>query len=259
VTKWLLAVPPAMAAAVAAWGLVAPPAGARPATNELGEQLYLEQCAACHAVDGSGVDERGPSLEHEGAASADFVLRTGRMPLPDPDLRPRRKPVALDEDEIQALVRHVAELGDGPDIPLVQPDRGSVSAGSELFQIECAACHVASGAGAVIGGGGAAPSLMDATSTQVGEAIVVGPGAMPVFGELGPDEIDDVAAYVRHLQDEGTTDIDSLGGVGPVAEGLAAWLIGLIPLIALTRWIGRPDEARDDPAVPPHDADEAAP
>jgi ubiquinol-cytochrome c reductase cytochrome c subunit len=84
--------------------------------------------------------------------------------------------------------------------------------------------------------------------------VLVGPGAMPVFGAFGPDELNDVAAYVQHLQREGTTDADSLGGVGPVAEGLAAWLIGLIPLVALTRWIGRPDEARDAPT----DVDEEA-
>jgi ubiquinol-cytochrome c reductase cytochrome c subunit len=251
-------VPPAMAAAMACWGIISPAAGAQPAPDdELGAQLYLEQCAACHAPDGSGVEDRGPSLEHEGAASADFVLRTGRMPLPDPDMRPRRKPVALDEEQIQALVRHVAAIGDGPDIPLVQTERGSLAAGSALYQINCAACHVASGAGAVIGGGGEAPSLMQATPTQVGEAVIVGPGAMPVFGSFGPDELNDVAAYVEHLQDERTTDSDSLGGVGPVAEGLVAWLVGLIPLIALTRWIGRPDEARDDPAEAP--AEEVAP
>jgi len=29
-----------------------------------------------------------------------------------------------------------------------------------------------------------------------------------------------------------------------VAEGLAAWLLALVPLIALTRWIGSPHSGR---------------
>ena len=44
----------------------------------------------------------------------------------------------------------------------------------------------------------------------------------------------------------------SVGGsvhVTAVAEGLAAWLLGLLPIIALTRWIGRPHEGRDRRAV----------
>jgi len=35
-----------------------------------------------------------------------------------------------------------------------------------------------------------------------------------------------------------------------VAEGLAAWLLALLPLVALTRWIGTPHEGRDAPVEP---------
>ena len=37
---------------------------------------------------------------------------------------------------------------------------------------------------------------------------------------------------------------------------LAAWLLGLVPLIALTRWIGTPHEGRDRAAVAPADTSE---
>ena len=50
------------------------------------------------------------------------------------------------------------------------------------------------------------------------------------------------------------TGVDDFGGAGPVAEGLAAWLLALLPLIALTRWIGTPHEGRDAP-LEPDDAD----
>lgn len=204
--------------------------------------LYRTRCAACHARDGSGVEGRGPALLGEGRAAADFVLRTGRMPLADVDMQPVRKDPPFSEEEIVALVDYVGALGTGVDIPDVDPQRGSVPDGAELYRLNCAACHVASGSGSVIGAGRTAPSLMEATPTQVGEAILVGPGAMPVFGALSSGDIDDIAAYVETLQEEETTGSDALGGVGPVAEGLAAWLLGVLPLVALTRWIGSPQE-----------------
>jgi ubiquinol-cytochrome c reductase cytochrome c subunit len=211
-----------------------------PEVMRLGVALYATQCVTCHGADGSGVEGRGPTLLIEGTAAADFVLRTGRMPLPDPDLEARRLPVAYSEEEIVALVAYVGALGDGPEIPDVDPERGDAAEGGELYRLHCAACHVASGAGAPIGGGRHAPPLVESTPTQVGEAILVGPGAMPVFGELTAEEIDDIAAYVGALQRMDTTGATELGGIGPVAEGLAAWLLALVPLVALCRWIGEP-------------------
>ena len=71
---------------------------------------------------------------------------------------------------------------------------------------------------------------MSASPTEIGEAILVGPGAMPTFPTFTSANIDDVAAYVDDLQRSETTAVDDFGGVGPVAEGLAAWLLGLFPL-----------------------------
>lgn len=223
--------------------------GAAPPSPELGARLFATQCAACHGADGEGIEGRGPTLEHEGEAAADFVLRTGRMPLAAPNLQPRRGPVRYSEEEIQALVAHVGLLGDGPAIPDVDTSSANLQRGMELYLLNCAACHSASGAGAPIGGGREAPDLHDATALQVGEAIVVGPGSMPVFGSLTDDDINDVATYVEDLQRQNTTAAVRFGGAGPVAEGLAAWLLGLIPLIALTRWIGRPKPGRDTSSV----------
>jgi quinol---cytochrome-c reductase cytochrome c subunit len=171
------------------------------------------------------------------------------MPLAAPNLHPRRGPVRYSEEEIVALVEYTGAFGDGPSIPDVDPSRGDLAAGGELYRLNCAACHVASGAGAAIGGGREAPSLMPTSPTEIGEAILAGPGAMPTFTTFTSENIDDVASYIDDLQHRETTAVDEFGGVGPVAEGLAAWLLGLIPLIALTRWIGTPHEGRDTHAV----------
>ncbi len=221
--------------------------GSTPPDSELGGQLFATRCAACHGADGTGIEGRGPSLEHEGEASTDFVLRTGRMPLAAPNLQARRGPVQFSEDEIIALVDYVGALGDGPDIPEVDVSRGDVSRGAEVYLLNCAACHVASGAGAAIGGGRSAPNVLRATPTEIGEAIRTGPGSMPVFDSLTTQDVDDVAAYLGDLQRQGTTSARRFGGAGPVAEGLAAFILGLIPLVALTRWIGHPKQGRDHP------------
>jgi quinol---cytochrome-c reductase cytochrome c subunit len=239
---------PAVAAAVAgitSFGGAAPRAAQQ--ADDLGRELYATQCASCHGVDGEGVEDRGPTLQDEGRAAVNFVLRTGRMPLAKPGLQPSRGPVRYSEEEIVALVDYAGAFGDGPDIPEVDPDLGDLANGGVLYRLNCAACHVTSGAGAAIGGGREAPPLTSSTPTQDGEAILIGPGAMPVFDTFTADDINDVAAYVRELQEQETTAPDDFGGAGPVAEGLAAWLLGLLPLIALTRWIGTPHEGRDAP------------
>jgi ubiquinol-cytochrome c reductase cytochrome c subunit len=217
-----------------------------------GRALYAAGCASCHGPAGEGVEGRGPTLVGEGEAAVDFVLRTGRMPLAEPGRQAERGPVRYTEAEIEALVAHVGAWGDGPAIPTVDLAGAVVVAGGDLYRLNCAACHVASGTGAVIGGGRTAPNLMEAPPVQIAEAVRIGPGAMPVFDELDDGEVADLAAYIVELQGEGTDDPDALGGVGPVAEGLAAWGLVLAPLVFLTRWIGRAHRDRSrfdrDPA-----------
>lgn len=247
----LLAVPGALAAAVGVWAFAVPSSTAAPEPGPVdGAALFVAQCAACHGIDGTGVDDRGPDLTNEGAAAADFALRTGRMPMADPDMEATPGPTRFSEEQIVALVEHVASFGDGPAIPDVSITDGDLTAGARLFQLNCAACHVASGAGAAIGGGREAPDLMRATPTEIGEAIRIGPGAMPVFGSFSDQDVNDVAAYIDDLQRRETTAPDDFGGAGPVAEGLAAWLLALIPIVAFTRWIGTPHEGRDAPVEP---------
>jgi ubiquinol-cytochrome c reductase cytochrome c subunit len=213
----------------------------------LGARLFAEQCSSCHGLDGLGVEGRGPSLEHEGEAAADFVLRTGRMPLAAPNLQARSGPVRYSEEQIVALVEHVGSLGDGPAIPDVDVTGADIGNGGNLYRLNCAACHVASGAGASIGSNRRAPNLTTATPVEVGEAIIVGPGSMPVFSSLTDTDIADIASYVEDLDDQDTTAARKFGGAGPAAEGLAVWLLALLPLLALTRWIGHPKEGRDHP------------
>jgi ubiquinol-cytochrome c reductase cytochrome c subunit len=246
-----------MVAATAAGlaSMTAAAGGSTTAQSDLGAELYAAQCASCHGSDGTGVEGRGPPLIDEGPAAVDFVLRTGRMPMAQPHMQAKRRPVRYSEEEIVALVEYAGAFGNGPAIPVVDPAAGDLAEGAQLYQLNCAACHVASGAGAAIGGGQEAPALTHSTPTQVAEAILVGPGAMPRFATFDEHEINSVARYIGALQGQEVTAATDLGGAGPVPEGLAAWLLGLIPLIAFSRWIGTPHEGRDAPVSPSEPAE----
>jgi quinol---cytochrome-c reductase cytochrome c subunit len=223
-----------------------PPArGADPAIPSAGKgaDLFKEECSTCHGLSGGGVPNRGPSLEDAGAEAADFYLRTGRMPLANPGDQPLRSTPRYDESQIDSLVRYVGSLG-GPPIPSVDPSLGSVSKGQELFTSSCSGCHAISGQGGVVVGA-QAPELTEATPTEIAEAIRVGPYLMPPFGreQLTDADVNSIARYidevVDHPDDRGGWGI---GHIGPVPEGMIAWLLAAVALLLVVRIIGERNE-----------------
>jgi len=160
------------------------------------------------------------------------------MPLSYPGEEPLRSKPRYDQREIDALVAYVASFG-GPAIPEVHPDGASLSRGQELFTTNCAGCHAISGAGGVATGA-AAPPLWEATSTQVAEAVRTGPFLMPRFGRKDIDQadLDAIAAYVDYAQDPDDAGGWSIGRIGPVPEGMVAWLLAGAALLLVARIIG---------------------
>src|SRR4051812_9410957 len=78
--------------------------GAATPTADRGRVLFQESCSSCHGLDARGVRGRGPSLRGVGEQSADFYLRTGRMPLDQPDDQPMRNKPQFSDAEIRSLV-----------------------------------------------------------------------------------------------------------------------------------------------------------
>lgn len=211
------------------------------AVVETGRALYVASCASCHGASGQG-GSAGPSLLEAGAASADFYLRTGRMPLSAPGQRAVRQEPVFSEQEIQALVAYVASLGEGPAIPELRQG-GDLRRGWELYTANCAACHAVTGAGNAIGGGFVAVGLSRADPTQIAEAVIIGPGAMPVFG-FSEEELADLVAYIEWLRDSPSPGGAPIGGTGPVAEGFVGVAIGLPLLVLAALFVAR---TRHDP------------
>ncbi len=228
--------------------LVMRPASGQGGDDDLlarGRELYETGCSSCHGPDGRGVvapdgSARGPSLESAGEAAAYYYLSTGRMPLANSEEQPQRKEPAYHEDEIAALVAYVGTLGDGPAIPEIDTAGADLAAGGEAYREICQACHSASGSGGALSYGRAAPELAEATPTQVGAAVRVGPGQMPVFGPdtISDEELNDLAAYVEYLRSPEDPGGLPIGRTGPIPEGFVAWLIGIPALLALVAWIG---------------------
>lgn len=214
-----------------------------------GRQLYFNNCAACHGPDFNGTSN-GPSLrEVGGAAAVDWVLRSGRMPIAAPDQVPQRGPARFNPDEIEAITRYVGSAVGDTQVPEpeIRTDQETLNEGRELYQENCAACHGVNGAGAAIGGGYDAPSLLPVDGRTVAEAMKIGPGKMPVFAgeQYPPEDVSKIASYVLTL---GTGDNDKggfpIGGRGPVAEGFVGWVIGLGLMVFAARLIGTRTERK---------------
>ena len=226
----------ALGATALAVQVAAGAARAQPDPVPAGRSLYVESCASCHGDAGAGT-ANGPDLRDAGAAGADFYLRTGRMPLSSSNDQAVRKEPAFTPEEIDRIVAYVATLGDGPVIPYVSPEEASLPDGAALYVSNCAPCHGAAGNGGAAGRNAIAPALHRATPLEIAEAVVVGPGQMPVFG-FSQEERDAVVGYVDHLDDEEHPGGADIGGIGPVPEGFVAWGVGMLSLIVAALLIG---------------------
>jgi ubiquinol-cytochrome c reductase cytochrome c subunit len=216
-----------------------PSRGAEGGDVRAGQGLFVQGCSACHGIAGHGVPGLGPDLRGAGAGSADFYLRTGRMPLPDPHQEPTRATPVYSDRQIRDLVAYVASLGPGPAIPVVDPAAGDLARGRTVFTSQCAGCHQALARGGIMPGA-VAPALQQATATQVGEAVRVGPYLMPPFSAraLPQSDLNSVARYVLWTRNTPNLGGWGIGNIGPIPEGMIAWLLAGSALLIVARLLG---------------------
>ena len=215
---------------------------------EEGRQLFLLGCSSCHGLGGEGQVEDdgtvlGPPLIGVGAAAVDFQVATGRMPAGPPGAQIVRGQPQFTDEEIDALAAYVASLAPGPEIPsaaAVDPELGDVARGGEIFRTNCAQCHNTSGQGGALSYGKFAPPLAGVEPRHTYEAMLTGPQAMPIFNDLtlSPDEKRDIIAFLASIENEPDPGGLGIGRIGPVSEGLWAWLLGMGALIGTAVWLG---------------------
>jgi ubiquinol-cytochrome c reductase cytochrome c subunit len=211
---------------------------------EEGKKLYQVGCASCHGTGGQGSSD-GPSLIGVGAAAVDFQVGTGRMPAATsqgPQV-PRKKNIYT-QAQIDQIAAYIASLGAGPAVPTKNdygPQGADIARGGELFRTNCAQCHNTGGKGGALTHGKFAPSLEGVAPKHIYEAMQTGPQNMPSFPDttLSQQNKKDIIAYLNAVNGDQTESPGGLelGGLGPVSEGLFAWIFGLGALIAVAVWV----------------------
>jgi ubiquinol-cytochrome c reductase cytochrome c subunit len=219
-----------------------------------GHQLFLVSCSFCHGTNGQGVktldgNQLGPPLAGVGAAAVDFQVGTGRMPATQPGPQIAQKRAAFTPTEIAELAAYVATLGPGPAIPspsdyslqgLTDEQRQqAIAQGGQIFLTNCTACHNFEGSGGAMPNGAYAPKIRGVDPRYIFEAMLTGPQAMDNFsnGNLSVEEKRDIIAYLQSLQSNPDYGGFGLGGIGPVSEGLFAWVVGIGSLVGVSIWI----------------------
>jgi ubiquinol-cytochrome c reductase cytochrome c subunit len=209
---------------------------------EQGKKLFSVSCSSCHGLNAQGTNA-GPPLIGVGAAAVDFQVGTGRMPAQQPGPQIPEKRVTFSQEEISALAAYVASLGPGPAVPANTSPEGlsdaEIAEGGELFRTNCASCHNVAGKGGALTWGKYAPRIDDIQSRYVYEAMLTGPQQMPVFSDnvITPENKRQIIGYLQSLREQPSHGGFALGGLGPVTEGLAAWLVGIAALVIIAVWI----------------------
>ncbi len=215
-----------------------------------GRALFLVGCASCHGKNGEGIvtarnNQYGPPLIGVGAAAVDFQVGTGRMPMAQPGVQALQKEPVYDQREIEALAAYVASLGPGPPIPSKgQYDISGVTnpemvRGGAFFRTNCTACHNFAGHGGALPQGRFAPSLKGVSEKHMFEAMLIGPQQMPQFSNavLTPRDKREIIAFLKKTEASPNYGGFTLGSIGPVSEGLFAWLVGIGALVGAAVWI----------------------
>jgi ubiquinol-cytochrome c reductase cytochrome c subunit len=219
-----------------------------------GRQLYMVGCSSCHGLNGEGITTKndgqyGPPLVGVGAAAVDFQVGTGRMPMAAPGAQAPVKEAVYTEEEIEQLAAYVASLGPGPAIPtedMYDPEtipederEEAVVRGGEFFRTNCTACHNFAAQGGALPGGKYAPSLIGVEPKYIYEALITGPQQMPLFSDevLTPSDKRDIISYVESIEETPKYGGFQMGSLGPVSEGMFAWIVGIGSLVGFAIWI----------------------
>ena len=239
--------------ALSALGFTFSAATAAPASNtmsasakstlvEEGQTIFLKGCSSCHGLNAEG-SAVAPSLIGVGAASVDFQVGTGRMPMQDMSQQAMRKKPVYNEEQTAALAAYVSSLAPGPasltNEEITWERDGNTADGGELFRNNCAMCHNFAGQGGALTQGKYAPTLMGVEPKHIYEAMITGPQSMPVFSDkiITPQEKLSIIKWIKAAESEPNLGGASLGRVGPVTEGLLIWVFGLGLLIGIAVWL----------------------
>ena len=139
---------------------------------QVGEGLYIQYCAVCHAADGSGTGIFNASIQ--GATGMRAVVQNGVGEMP---AFPQ-----LTVEDVLAMEAYLASFVDGSGG--MAPVPREPQTWQEHYQVKCAACHGANGEGAPLGPQIKSPVYPYATwVTRNGRSGVGFSSVMPAYSE----------------------------------------------------------------------------
>lgn len=245
--KWI----PGAVALVAA--LAAGVAAAQGEGNpERGGELYVQNCAMCHGVDGQG--RVGARLEHFPGIQIESTLSQTIAEGVSGSVMPAWSQAnggPLSEQDIADIASYIAGAFGGteplaplptyvpPDIPRLPDMEGDPSAGAVVYQAECRVCHGPEGQGRF---GQALAKAWPVYDPQVYIRQVVAEGIsgtiMPAWGEdsggpLTAEQIADVAAYVLSLAPAVNSSTTVAQVSGPISLNTGLAIAGVVTLFII--------------------------
>lgn len=239
--KWIPAAV-ALAAALAAGAAAAQSAG----DPQRGGELYVENCAQCHGVDGQG--RVGARLENFPGIQIEATLsRTIAQGIPGSVMPAwaQANGGPLTDQEIADIAAYIAAAFGGteplaplptyvpPEIPRLPDVEGNPSAGAAVFHAECRACHGESGEGR-FGLSLAKDWPVNDPETFIRQVVAQGISgtSMPAWGTeaggpLSAAQIADVTAFVLSLAPAATSTTPA-PAPGPISLNTGLLLMGVV-------------------------------
>ena len=219
---------------------------------ERGGQLFVDNCAMCHGVDGKGRVgarlENFPGIQIETTLSQTIAQGVPGSVMP---AWGQANGGPLSEQDIADIVAYITGAFGGteplaplpiyvpPDIPRLPDVEGDPSAGAVVYHAECFACHGHEGQGRF-----GAPLAKDWPVTDPETYIrqVVSQGisgtVMPAWstdagGPLSAERIADVTAYVLSLAPALTSSTPVPAGPGPISLNTGLAVLGAVALLMI--------------------------
>lgn len=217
---------------------------------ERGGELYVENCAMCHGLDGQG--RIGANLDAFPGIMVDSTLRQAISEGVDGSVMPawlQSEGGPLTDQEVDDIVSYIIQSFEGtspiapaptyvaPDIPPLPEIEGDPSLGAVVYQSNCTVCHGDQGQGRF---GRPLGQAWPANQPEVFIRQVIREGisgtVMPAWaqefgGPLSEGDVDNVTAYILTLSPVSVSPTPSPSQEGPLSATVSLIAFGVIALI----------------------------
>ena len=161
------------------------------------------------------------------------------MPMAEPGDAARGKDVTFDDEKIAALAAYIASLAPGPAIPDAKCTSGEAATGKGgmIFRTNCSMPQLRRRRWRAHPWQ-IRPIADGVDGKYIYEAMGDRPQSMPVFNDnnISPRK---TRHRLKAMNETGNPGGMALGLLGPVPEGLFAWVFGLASAVGAAYWLGQ--------------------